>query len=102
MKRLLYMILVCDFFCLKVSGTLSNFFQRYRFFGSAFVRKPLYQWGALKAESEIARFQQSISTNNYEFLLSELKSITRDSYLDLVVLKDQLQLNIDTLELAEV
>ena len=78
-----------------------SFFQRYRFFGSAFVRKPLYHWGALKAESEIARFQQSISTNNYKFLLSELKSITRDSYLDLVVLKDQLQLNMDTLEIAE-
>ena len=78
-----------------------SFLHRYRFFGSAFVKKPLYHWGALKAESEIARFQQSITNNNYKFLLSELKSITRDSYLDLVVLKNQFQLNTDTCQIAE-
>tara|TARA_B100001093_G_scaffold300512_1_gene286575 strand:+ start:2220 stop:3539 length:1320 start_codon:yes stop_codon:yes gene_type:complete len=78
-----------------------RFLQRYRFFSSAYMKKPLYHWGAIKAESDIARFHQTISKNNYKFLLSELKSITRESYLDMILLRDQFKLNMDTLHVAE-
>ena len=33
----------------------SDYYHRYRFLASAYVRKPLYHWGALRAESRIAQ-----------------------------------------------
>ena len=38
-----------------------SFFQRYRFFGSAFVRKPLYHWGALEAVSRVSKLSEHSS-----------------------------------------
>ena len=78
-----------------------SYLQRYRAFGSAFIRKPIYHWGALISASEIARIEKEISMFRLTNLISELKSSTRDSYLDLIVLKDQIELNQNTISSVE-
>ena len=35
-----------------------DFHHRYRFLGSAYLKKPLYHWGALKAEREIGQLEE--------------------------------------------
>ncbi len=69
-----------------------SYYGREHFFGSLTVRQPLFHWGALKAQSKIALLQQSTVKNNFTHLLSELKSKARDSYLDLIVLNNQVEL----------
>ena len=78
-----------------------SYLQRYHAFGSAFISKPIYHWGALISASEIARIENETSMFRLSNLISELKSSTRDSYLDLIVLKDQIELNQNTISSVE-
>ena len=57
--------------------------------------------GELISASEIARIENETSMFRLSNLISELKSSTRDSYLDLIVLKDQIELNQNTISSVE-
>ncbi len=69
-----------------------DYFQRYRFFGSAYLRKPVFHWGALEASSEIAMIREGIAKESFRNFLSELRTLTRDSYLDILILSEEVSL----------
>ena len=60
-----------------------SFYHRYRTYGSIYARKPLYHWGALRAESEIAYQRTEIAKLNYQQSMADLSNQVRYSYLDL-------------------
>ena len=64
-----------------------SFYHRYRTYGSIYARKPLYHWGALQAESEIAYQRTEIAKLNYQQSMADLSNQVRYSYLDLLVLQ---------------
>ena len=78
-----------------------SFYQRERFYGAAFLRRPIYHWGSLNAASKIGSIQQEISELNLKNISNELSSATRDSYLDLVIMKNRLLLGIDEVQVAD-
>ena len=60
-----------------------SFYHRYRSFGSIYARKPIFHWGALEAQSKIAEQNTAISKLTYNEAISDIKSQSRHSYLDL-------------------
>ena len=68
-----------------------SFYHRYRTYGSIYARKPLYHWGALRAESEIAYQRTEIAKLNYQQSMADLSNQVRYSYLDLLVLQKKKQ-----------
>ena len=75
--------------------------SREQFYGSIVIRKPLFHWGALKAQSNISLIQEAIASNNLNHFLEELKGNVRSSYLDLFVLSKQVEIARSSLQNAE-
>ncbi|MBU62100.1 MAG: hypothetical protein CMI26_06325 [Opitutae bacterium] len=63
----------------------TNYNQQYRFMASAYVHKPLYHWGALQSESQIAEIEEKSSSASYEDLLNKLSDRIRSDYLSLIL-----------------
>ena len=63
-----------------------SFYHRYRSYGSIFARKALFHWGALEAESNIAKRRTEIAKLNYKKVFDDISTQARHSYLDLLVL----------------
>jgi outer membrane protein TolC len=76
-----------------------SFYHRYRSFGSFHAVKPIFHWGALQAESEIAHNRKKISILSYNKTVSDLHSQARHSYLDLYLLKKKNYLKKESLAL---
>ena len=74
---------------------------RKEFYGSIIIRKPLFHWGALRAQSRISLIQEAIALNNLNHFLDELKVNVRSSYLDLFVLSKQVKIARSSLLNAE-
>ena len=64
-----------------------SFYHRYRNYGSIYARKPLFHWGALQAESEIADKRTEIAKLNYQQVSHDLNTQVKHSYLDLLILQ---------------
>jgi len=74
-----------------------SFYHRYRSFGSIYARKPLFHWGALDAQSKIAEQNTAISKLTYNEAISDMKSQSRHSYLDLILLRKKAEIKKESL-----
>ena len=79
----------------------SDYYHRYRFLASAYVRKPLYHWGALRAESRIAQLAETSASSAYLNYADNLADHTRSDYLNLVLAAYEIELAQRSLELAK-
>lgn len=77
-----------------------NYYQHYRVISSAYLRKPLYHWGALKAQKEIGELNVKYSKRSLSMLRKSIKLIVESDYLNLVLLNYQKNLASETLEIA--
>ena len=78
-----------------------SFDHRYRFLASAHAKRPLYDWGALEAESRIAELGVLTSRSSLVEIRRQVATHTRNSYLDLVLSGYALELAKDSLTLAK-
>ena len=78
----------------------TDYYQHYRFLASAYLRKPLYHWGALRAGSRIAELSEESSSASYENLLKTLSDRMRSDYLGLVLSTYGIELAERSLKLA--
>jgi outer membrane protein TolC len=74
-----------------------SFYHRYRSFGSIYARKPIFHWGALEAQSKIAEQNTAISKLTYNEAISDIKSQSRHSYLDLILLRKKTEIKKESL-----
>ena len=77
-----------------------DFYHRYRFLASASVRKPLYHWGALRAEGRIAELNEVSAKSTYSNLSSDLSARAKTEYLNLVLASYDIELSGRSLDLA--
>ena len=77
-----------------------DFHQRYRFLGSAYLRKPIYHWGALKAEREIGESARTLASLRFANTQNSLSREVRSHYLRLVLIKYEIQLGKETLSIT--
>ena len=77
-----------------------EFYHRYRFLASAYARKPLYHWGALKAESRVAELDEVSARSVYSSLSGDLSVRARQEYMELVLAAYEIELSKRSLELA--
>ena len=75
--------------------------DRFRFLASANAKRPIYHWGALQAESRIARLGILDARSSYAETHRQLVSTIRSSYLELVLRGYALELAKDSLSLAQ-
>ena len=78
-----------------------EFYHRYRFLGSASLRKPIFHWGALQAEREIGKTEEIRASFRFRNLERRLESQVRTHYQDLIVSKYEIQLAEETLSIAK-
>ena len=74
-----------------------SFYHRYRNYGSIYARKPLFHWGALQAESEIADKRTEIAKLNYQQVSHDLNTQVKHSYLDLLILQKKKEVRKESL-----
>ena len=74
-----------------------SFYHRYRNYGSIYARKPLFHWGALQAESEIADKRTEIAKLNYQQASYDLNTQVKHSYLDLLILQKKKEVRKESL-----
>ena len=74
-----------------------SFYQLYRSYSSIYARKPLFHWGALQAESEIAHKHTEIAKINYQQATSDLNTQVKHTYLDLLVLQKKQEVRRESL-----
>jgi outer membrane protein TolC len=79
----------------------TDYYQQYRFLASAYVHKPLYHWGALRAESRIAELAEKSSSESYGELFNTLSDRIRSDYLSLILSTYGMELAQRSLELAK-
>ena len=78
-----------------------NYYQQYHFLASAYVRKPLYHWGALRAGSRVAELSESSSSASFSDFRRNFADRIRDDYLGLVLSTYEIELTRRSMELAE-
>ena len=78
-----------------------RYLQKYRAFSSAYLRKPLFHWGALQAEEEISEMNERFSRQSLDFLKQSLIINAESDYLAIVLLNFQKDLAIETLNIAK-
>jgi outer membrane protein TolC len=78
-----------------------SFYHRYRALNQIYLRKPIFHWGALEAQEEIAKLNKDRSWQSLNFKKSTLKSEVRAVFLELVVLKFRIKLAASQIELAK-
>ena len=81
--------------------TNADSYQQYRFLASAYIHKPLYHWGALRAESRIAELAEKSSAESYGELFNTLSDRIRSDYLSLILSTYGMELAKRSLELAK-
>ena len=79
----------------------ANYYQQYRFLASAYVRKPLYHWGALRAGSRVAELSESSSSASFSDFRRNFADRIRVDYLGLVLSTYEIELTRRSMELAE-
>jgi outer membrane protein TolC len=79
----------------------ANYYQQYRYLASAYVRKPLYHWGALQAGSRVAELSESSSSASFSDFRRNFLDRIRVDYLELVLSTYEIELTRRSMELAE-
>ena len=79
----------------------AGYYQQYRFLASAYVRKPLYHWGALRAGSRVAELSESSSSASFSDFRRNFADRIRVDYLGLVLFTYEIELTRRSMELAE-
>jgi len=79
----------------------ANYYQQYRYLASAYVRKPLYHWGALQAGSRVAELSESSSSASFSDFRRNFLDRIRVDYLGLVLSTYEIELTRRSMELAE-
>ena len=79
----------------------ADYYQQYRFLASAYVRKPLYHWGALRAGSRVAELSESSSSASFSDFRRNFADRIRVDYLKLVLSTYEIELTRRSMELAE-
>jgi outer membrane protein TolC len=79
----------------------ANYYQQYRYLASAYVRKPLYHWGALQAGSRMAELSESSSSASFSDFRRNFLDRIRVDYLELVLSTYEIELTRRSMELAE-
>ena len=79
----------------------ADYYQQYRFLASAYVRKPLYHWGALRAGSRVAELSESSSSASFSDFRRNFADRIRVDYLGLVLFTYEIELTRRSMELAE-
>ena len=79
----------------------AGYYQQYRFLASAYVRKPLYHWGALRAGSRVAELSESSSSASFSDFRRNFADRIRVDYLGLVLSTYEIELTRRSMELAE-
>ena len=94
-------------FGFKVSGQSihedrpgEDFYHRYRTFNQAYLTKPIFHWGALKAREQIAKLNISLTEDSYSVQKRILAGEVRGIFLKLVALKYRSQMAIEQLRIA--
>ena len=92
---------------LKVSGQSihedrpsEDFYHRYRTFNQAYLTKPIFHWGALKAQEQIAKLNISSAEASCSVQRRVLAGEVRGLFLKLVALKYRTQVAIEQLRIA--
>ena len=78
-----------------------NFYHRYRTFNQIYFRKPLYHWGAIHAQSEIANLNKQKVKKDFIYRKRNLEGDTRASFLKLVTLNYRIELVRKQLKIAK-
>lgn len=76
--------------------------HRYRTYGSVSVRKPIYHWGALKAQSRIAELSYEFAIQNSRYSKSELVVNIKSEFMNLVLLSLELEEAKKNLEVRQI
>ena len=79
----------------------ADYYQQYRFLASAYVRKPLYHWGALRAGSRVAELSESSSSASFSDFRRNFADSIRVDYLGLVLSTYEIELTRRSMKLAE-
>ena len=79
----------------------ADYYQQNRFLASAYVRKPLYHWGALRAGSRVAELSESSSSASFSDFRRNFADRIRVDYLGLVLSTYEIELTRRSMELAE-
>jgi outer membrane protein len=79
----------------------ASYYQQYRFLASAYVRKPLYHWGALRAGSRVAELAESSSSASFSDFRRNFVDRIRIDYLGLALSTYEIELTRRSMELAE-
>jgi outer membrane protein TolC len=77
-----------------------SFYHRYRLVNQVYLKKPLYHWGALKAQEEIASLNKKWTQDNLAFQTRLLSGELRAVFLELVILNFRTELAQEQLVLA--
>ena len=78
-----------------------SFYHRYRALNQVYLRKPIFHWGALEAEEEIARLNKDRSLQNLNLRKRTLESEVTAVFLELVVLEFRIKLALNQIDLAK-
>lgn len=94
-------------FGLKVSGQSihedrpsEDFYHRYRTFNQAYLTKPIFHWGALKAREQIAKLNISWAEDSFTVQRRTLAGEVRGVFLKLIALNYRSQMAIEQLRIA--
>jgi outer membrane protein TolC len=77
-----------------------SFYHRYRALNQVYLKKPIFHWGALEAEEEIARLHKDRSLQALNLRKQTLRSEVSAVFLELVVLKFRIELALNQINLA--
>ena len=77
-----------------------DFYHRYRTFNQAYLTKPIFHWGALKAREQIAKLNISWAEDSCSVQKRILTGEVRGIFLKLVALKYRSQMAIEQLRIA--
>ena len=69
-----------------------SFYHRYRALNQVYLKKPIFHWGALEAEEEIAKLNKDRSLLSLNLRKQTLRSEVSAVFLELVVLKFRTEL----------
>ena len=76
-----------------------SYYHRYQTVSSFYIKKPLFEWGALNANSRIAELSEKLSLQSTEYSKSLVMVQIKSEFLNLVLLNFELNLARKTLEL---
>ena len=78
-----------------------SFYHRYRALNQVYLKKPIFHWGALEAEEEIAKLNKDRSLQSLNLRKETLRGEVSAVFLELVVLKFRIELALNHINLAK-